>query len=86
MSLFSNNLESPSESQENSENKDVEITIETADAEISLIMQEVYSMGANDHELGTLKKIQEDLRSGKISPKESVEKAASVRENKQDYH
>jgi hypothetical protein len=86
MSLFSSSQESfPTPGEEINKNE-AEISIETAEAEINMIMQEVAVMGANDSEMGALRDIQTKLRSQSISPKEAIEQAVSIRESKQDYH
>ncbi|MCC7436671.1 hypothetical protein IT402_02240 [Candidatus Nomurabacteria bacterium] len=86
MSLFSNNTESFHNPQENFGEDKNEITKETAEAEINMVMQEVSVMGANDHELGTLREILDDLKKERISPQEAITKAVNIRESKQDYH
>lgn len=86
MSLFSSPQESFPSSEGDANNNEAEISIEVAEAEIVMIMQEVAVMGANDSEMGTLKELQGKLRKQEISPKDAVTQAIAIRESKQDYH
>jgi hypothetical protein len=86
MSLFSNPQESFPSSEGDVDNKETEISIEVAEAEIAMIMQEVAVMGANDSEMGILKELQNKVRKQEVSPKEAVSQAVAIRESKQDYH
>ena len=42
--------------------------------------------GANDYEHEAIEGILNDLRKGKVSAKEAVQKAQSILASKQDYH
>jgi hypothetical protein len=86
MSLFSSSQESFPSSEGEINNNEATITSEVAEAEILMIMQEVAVMGANDSEMGALRRIQAKLKSQELSPKDAVTEAITIRESKQDYH
>lgn len=86
MSLFSSPQESFPSSEGEINNNEAAITSEVAEAEILMIMQEVAVMGANDSEMGALRRIQAKLKSQELSPKDAVTEAITIRESKQDYH
>lgn len=86
MSLFSSQQESFPSSEGETNNNEAEISIEVAEAEIVMIMQEVAVMGANESEMGDLRNIRTRLKSQEISPKDAVTEAIAIRDSKQDYH
>lgn len=62
------------------------LEIKNAIAEIESIIGSCGVMGANDYEIPTLKKLQEDLRQGNINPEEATQQAHQILESKQGYH
>jgi len=62
------------------------IVTEDVVAEIGMIMQQVNVLGANDHELPTLRRILDSFRGGEIGPEDALAQAREVLESKQDYH
>jgi hypothetical protein len=60
--------------------------IETAEAEIAMIRQDIYMMGANDTEMSDLDAIVASLRDGTYSPEEALRKARKIGDRKMDYH
>lgn len=60
--------------------------VASAEAKVRQIMQEVYMMGANDHELSSLQEILGQLKDGELLPDVAVERARKISERKEDYH
>lgn len=63
-----------------------EQSIESVVAEIGNIMTEVSVMGFNDYEIPALMKLMDDVKNKKIDPKEALNQAYSIKNQKQDYH
>lgn len=61
-------------------------TIESARRKISILDQQMNTMGAQDAEPGIIKDILSRLEAGEISPDEAVQKAQGTLDSKQDYH
>ena len=53
---------------------------------ILAIRGEVYSMGANDHEMPEFDNILKKLRARECTPEDALKEARKIRGNKEDYH
>ncbi len=60
--------------------------IEKARIEIRAVEQIILRKGAADGESGELKRIEDELLAGEISPDEAEKRAHKIAESRQDYH
>lgn len=60
--------------------------IEDAINYIEQIKQEVYQMGANDHEIPSLDQLIFSIKNNQIDYNEAMTIATSIRDRKNDYH
>jgi hypothetical protein len=67
-------------------NPDLESRKIQADIQISAIIQNIYMLGANDHEFSTIEDIRQKMKSGVITPEQAVAEAKKIENAKMDYH
>ena len=71
---------------EKKEDTNPDIDEEGAEMEIRMILQQICQMGAVDSEPEAINKIIEEMKMGKIKPKDAVILARRLEASRQDYH
>ena len=62
------------------------ITQKEARERVSMVLQDVAAMGANDSEFFEISQILKNLEEGNITPEQAVQEAEQIKSSKQDYH